>query len=248
MLKIAIFFKDVLLFVPITFLLNPLFKIYYFLSNFNMLLLWTWKNKNKFERSDHYQLIRKYDKRLENFRYLIETRIKEEPIHYYEFGVASAASYKWWLAHATNPNSKFFGFDTFEGLPEKWGRHFDKGAFSYSMPDIEDPRANFYKGVFQETLIPFLENNSEIAHSTVKKVIHLDADLYSSTMFALSQLYRYLKPGDIIMFDEFNVANHEFRAFLDFTRSFYIELKPIAAVNNFFQVAFEVGEVKYRLQ
>ena len=72
------------------------------------------------------------------------------------------------------------------------------------------------------------------------KIIHLDADLFSATIFALSQLYPYLEKGDIIMFDEFSVYDHEFMAFKIFTESCYVNLQPIAAKNNFYQAAFEV--------
>jgi hypothetical protein len=37
-----------------------------------------------------------------------------------------------------------------------------------------------------------------------------DADLFSATLFSLSQLYRYLNDGDILLFDEFAVPKHEF--------------------------------------
>ena len=72
------------------------------------------------------------------------------------------------------------------------------------------------------------------------KIIHLDADLYSATIFTLSQLYPFLKRGDFILFDEFNVPLHEFKAYDDFISSFYVKLKPIGAVNNFYQTAFVV--------
>jgi hypothetical protein len=68
----------------------------------------------------------------------------------------------------------------------------------------------------------------------------MDADLYSATLFALSQLYPFLRKGDIILFDEFNVPMHEFKAYKEFTASFYVKLKPVAAVNNFYQAAFVV--------
>ena len=54
------------------------------------------------------------------------------------------------------------------------------------------------------------------------------------------RIYPYLQPGDIILFDEFNVPLHEFKAFDEFTKAFYIELKPLGAVNNYLQVAFVV--------
>ena len=42
------------------------------------------------------------------------------------------------------------------------------------------------------------------------------------------------------MFDEFAVPQSEFLAYMDFTRSFYIDLEMIAAANNYFFVAFRV--------
>jgi hypothetical protein len=76
--------------------------------------------------------------------------------------------------------------------------------------------------------------------SKSRLVIHLDADLYSATIFVLSQLYSKLKPGDIIIFDEFNVPMSEFKAWEDFSSSFYVNYKVIGAVNNYFQLALEV--------
>ncbi len=75
---------------------------------------------------------------------------------------------------------------------------------------------------FRKVFIPLL-NRIKPFFRTKPKIIHLDADLFSSTIFVLSQLYPYLKKGDIIFFDEFNVANHEFLAFKIFTESFYVK-------------------------
>jgi hypothetical protein len=72
-------------------------------------------------------------------------------------------------------------------------------------------------------------------------VIHCDADLYTATIFVLSQMYPFLKKGDIILFDEFNVPMHEYKAFKEFTENFYITLNPIGQVNSFYQTAFVVG-------
>ena len=137
------------------------------------------------------------------------------------------------------PGSLFRGFDTFEGLPEDWGG-FKKGAMAFEQTQVNDGRAEFIKGIFQDSLFPFIESNKSLL-STKPKIIHMDADLFSSTIFVLSQLYPYLKKGDIIFFDEFNVANHEFLAFKIFTEAFYVKLRPIGAVNNFYQTAFIVN-------
>ena len=68
----------------------------------------------------------------------------------------------------------------------------------------------------------------------------MDADIYSATLYTLTSLAPYLKKGDIIFFDEFAVPTHEFKAFTDFTQSFYIDFKLIAAANNYYFSVFKV--------
>lgn len=158
-------------------------------------------------------------------------------IDYLEFGVSGGHSFRWWLEHNTNSNSKFFGFDTFEGLPENFGP-FEKGSMAVALEalDIHDPRAKFYKGLFQDTLVPFLEQYKPGR----RKLIHMDADIFSATIFALSQLYRVLQDGDIILFDEFAVPKHEFMAFKIFTESFYVNYEVIGAANNYLFLAVKI--------
>ena len=106
--------------------------------------------------------------------------------------------------------------------------------------NVTDPRANFYKGLFQDTLIPFLEKYD----NKRRKLIHMDADIFSATLFSLSQLYKYLKDGDIIMFDEFAVPTHEFKAFKIFTESFYVSYDVIGAANNYLFLAVRIKSNK----
>jgi hypothetical protein len=135
-----------------------------------------------------------------------------------------------------HPNARFFGFDTFEGLPENWGT-YRKGDMNSLMPQFDDERVILVKGLFQETLPGFLKNHDERQY---RKVIHLDADLFSSTLFVLTSIAPFFRTGDILFFDEFNVPNHEFLAFKVFTESYYIKIKLLGAVNNFSQAAFMI--------
>ena len=109
-------------------------------------------------------------------------------------------------------------------------------AYALESLNINDARASLYKGLFQDSLLPFLENYE----TGNKKLIHLDSDLFSSTIFVLSQLYRFLKPGDILLFDEFAVPQHEFLAFKIFTESFYVKYEVIGAANNYLFVAVKI--------
>ena len=170
--------------------------------------------------------------------YLKQRNFINEKFTYLEFGVSGGDSFFWWIKNNKNPDSKFFGFDTFEGLPEKWGVFFNKGEMIAEVSSTDDPRAKFIKGLFQNVLKSFIDNNREAIND--KLVIHLDADLYSSTLYVLTSLANYLKKGDILIFDEFGVPNHEFLAFKNFIESYYIKYELIGVVNNFGQVAFEI--------
>jgi O-methyltransferase len=179
-----------------------------------------------------------YTKRYKLYDYVNREKVKDDRIVYLEFGVFGGKSFEWWMEHNMNPESRFYGFDTFEGLPEDWGG-FRKGEMSTGskMPELKDARGKFLKGLFQETLPGFISSLDK----NDRKVILMDADLYSSTLYVLTSLAPFLKKGDIVLFDEFNVPRHEFLAFTNFTESYYVPLKLFAAANNYYFCAFEVA-------
>jgi len=232
------FIKDLLLVSRIGLLLAPFRFFLKFLYNFSLLSSWVNKHAKKTGFSDFYRPYRNYQDRIKLYEHIATTEtLGQRAIHYFEFGVASGVSFSWWLNKNKNPESLFFGFDTFEGLPEDWHFH-KKGAFNHDVPALEDKRGRFIKGLFQDTLYDFL--NAYRTNDRVTRVLHLDADLYSSTLFALTMLAPYLRNGDVLFFDEFNIPNHEFSAWNDFVRSYYIKYESIGAVNNFYQTAFRI--------
>jgi O-methyltransferase len=179
-----------------------------------------------------------YNKRYPMYKWVFEKeKLAETPINYLEFGVAQGVSMRRFVEQNTNPESRFFGFDTFTGLPEDFGV-YKKGSFgsNNAVPVIPDSRVRFYQGLFQQTLPGFL---SELNRER-RNVIMMDADLYSATLYALTSLAAFLKKGDIIFFDEFAVPTHEYKAFHDFTQSYYMNLELIAAANNYYFTAFKV--------
>jgi len=164
--------------------------------------------------------------RLALYSYLSEHVLKGAAIDYLEFGVYRGASVREWVKLNPHPDSRFIGFDSFEGLPEHWTGELGVGAFDTGgrIPDIDDARVRFVKGWFQHTLPGFLRDFRP-AHPLV---IHNDSDLYSSTLYTLAQLNPLMVPGTILVFDEFTTPLHEYRAFNDFLSAFMRSAQPVA--------------------
>ncbi len=178
--------------------------------------------------------------RKEMYEYIFASEELGVAIDYLEFGVYQGASMRWWVGRNGDPGSRFVGFDTFDGLPEEWAlTRMPKGTFSTAgaFPDIADPRCSFVKGLFQSTLQGFLRTYTR----RERLVIHLDADLYSSTLFVLTSLASYLRPGDLLIFDEFYGGLDEFRAFEDFCAAFPTRYLTLAQVGRYTQVALRLG-------
>jgi hypothetical protein len=177
-------------------------------------------------------------KRFRFYDYLLESQGLSGAVDYLEFGVAEGASFRWWVEHNTHPDSRFYGFDTFTGLPEDFGGGITAGTFSTggAAPELPDPRAHFVPRHSQEPRHPDPDE-----HDLRRRlVLHADADLYTSTLFVLARLYPRLKADDVILFDEFGVPTHEFRAFTDFVTSHRLRYTVLGAVNNYLQVAIRV--------
>jgi len=132
-----------------------------------------------------------------------------------EFGVASGRTVNY-ISGFTK--EKVYGFDSFEGLPEKWRDGFEKGAFSRNggLPEVNS-NVQLVKGWFNETLVPFIvSQNKKISF------IHMDADLYSSTKYIFDILKDYMDRDCVIIFDElvnypgFDGEKGELKAFYEF--------------------------------
>ncbi len=146
-----------------------------------------------------------------------------ERFAYLEFGCASGNVVRHWARHCPHPEARFFGFDTFTGMPEEWrglGWRVEPGAWNLGgeLPNSDDPRVRFVKGRFQDSLPPFLAESGLLAGFD-SFVIHIDCDLYSSTLFVLCEL-RALLPKSVVIFDEFDCVLDELRALEDFCSAF----------------------------
>lgn len=161
-----------------------------------------------------------------------------EPVTYLEFGVFEGVSMGIWSNLLKSPESRLTGFDSFEGLPENWGFFTAKEKFDVKgrIPRFDDQRVRLIKGWFDKTLPPFLGELKP--HRSM--IIHLDADLYSSTIFVLRQLRPFMQVGTVMVFDEFFDREHELKAFNEFLTDERIQVECIGATRPLTQVAFRI--------
>ena len=133
---------------------------------------------------------------------------------YLEFGVGRGKSIRWIGARA---DRTVYGFDSFEGIPEYWNGN-PVGAFAQKkLPKVPD-NVQFEIGLFDQTLPGFLDK-----HADPVSLLHVDCDLYSSTVTILEALGPRLQPGAVILFDEYynfpRWQQHEYKAFQEFVEA-----------------------------
>jgi O-methyltransferase len=107
----------------------------------------------------------------------------------------------------------FYGFDSFEGLPEiteiDKQEIWAKGKLAMSEPEFRQiatstgmphNRLRTVKGFYNESL------NSELATTITEKaaVIYIDCDLYISTVDILRWIPQFLQPGTFVVFDDWD--------------------------------------------
>jgi hypothetical protein len=125
-----------------------------------------------------------------------------------EFGVWKGRTIN--LCSGLRPNNHFYGFDSFEGLPEEWKladdnslshiTQIDKGHFALGQLPKVNSNVTLTKGFFDKTLDAWIEDNLD--NNSVISWLHVDCDLYSSAKYVLDKLNPYIVPGTVIRFDE----------------------------------------------
>lgn len=131
---------------------------------------------------------------------------------YLEFGVAGGASAR---LIAKRIGHTLHAFDSFQGLPEAW-EHEAAGSYSTggTVPSVP-ANVQVHVGWFAETIPVFAAR-----HAGPVAFLHVDCDLYASTVDVLAGLGDRLTDGSIVVFDEYfgypGFENHELRAFEEF--------------------------------
>jgi hypothetical protein len=133
---------------------------------------------------EHLAEARAFHDRFDTLRYCL----KEAPTGgmALEFGVFEGATLR---VIAEARDGEVYGFDSFEGLPETWRPGFSTGAFAVDrLPEV--PGA--------ELVVGFLSG-----HPGPVDLLHVDSDLYRSAVTVLDQVSPRLRPGSIVLFDEY---------------------------------------------
>jgi predicted O-methyltransferase YrrM len=111
-----------------------------------------------------------------------------------EFGVWKGGTAREMLKHLPQDGSLYL-FDSYEGLHRDWSR-LPAGSFKLDSPPVfEDSRAVMVNGLFKDTAAQALAGKT-------LGFVHIDCDLYESTVDALQSLPS-LDSGTIILFDEY---------------------------------------------
>jgi hypothetical protein len=135
------------------------------------------------------------------------------PQTFFEFGCHSGRTFSAAVnacKYLKMDNAEFFAFDSFKGLPETTDLedgYFQAGTFNTSRDDflaiikkntgLELPLSNIFEGYFSSSLTKKLQG----ILPTIG-VVHIDVDLYSSTV----EVFKFIKPllieGSVLLFDD----------------------------------------------
>lgn len=194
----------------------------------------TWLNKHIVNQD-----CPKFEAREELYKHIYETLLNNVQLTYFEMGVWYGAAIKTWTSLDGNSQSRYYGFDTFQGLPEVWEGltanaevgTFDVGGGIENV-NIDDGRVTLIEGLFQDTVPGFL--NKGLIETESTKILHIDSDLYSSALYCLTKFDHLMKSGDIIIFDELSSMD-EFWALQDYATAFRRSYKVLGHAGDYYQ-------------
>lgn len=158
-----------------------------------------------------------------------------------EFGVFSGES-----LGLISKHMPVIGFDSFQGLPEDWRPEFPKGAFAIPEgPTVADilktgPNRMVVSGWFEDTVPGFPFPKLDL--------VHIDCDLYSSTVTSLEGVTPYVGPGTYVVFDEYHgyagCEDHEEKAWTEWCKKNKVAHSTVAVGPE--ERAFLIESIKTR--
>lgn len=180
-----------------------------------------------------------------SFEFVYKSRIRGGD--FYEFGVYQGLSMiralkinrSWKNKYGINLVNRFFGFDSFQGLPEFYNEDrldgyevFYEGQFSDTSESLvrsrikengfENDEIDLVVGDYSSSLKS--ADTLEKCRDSMAVIVHIDCDLYSSAMNCLKFLDGRILDGTVILFDDWfcyrgRPDNGVRKAFSDWTKS-----------------------------
>ena len=136
---------------------------------------------------------------------------------YLEFGVwkggSMSVAYHLSTRHKSLASMRFFGFDSFEGLPEIGENdastaEFGKGDYAASKESVEGALRKSGVDMSRVTLVPGWFDKSLTAQERTKQkltkaaIVYIDSDLYESAVPVLEFITPLVQDGTIVIFDD----------------------------------------------
>lgn len=178
-----------------------------------------------------------FKSKIELYNFIVEENLIKQS--FLEFGVWKGDSISFFAKRY--PDLHFFGFDSFEGLPQDWRTGFKKGTFDTNK--VTPPmfsNVKYIEGWFNDSIPSFLAEND----LTGPIFMHIDCDLYSSTVDVFNALGNHISVGMYILFDEFiNYPGwelHEYKALMEFLNLRKLDFEIIAVNVNHEQVLIRI--------
>ena len=207
----------------------------------------TWQYMQDHDLEDLKDCVTDYDL----YRWVTTTQLNPDLLklgQVLEFGTATGRTlnqFAYWLG----PDHVAWGFDSWQGLPEPFNE-LPSGHFAQDLPPVL-PNCQLVQGWFgtrppqDRSGIP--EHTAARFASTNRKplaLLHIDADLYSSTRTVLDAFAEHIVPGTVILFNEYwNHATwrkHEYRAWQEHCSTHDVQYEYIGYASDHQEVAIRV--------
>jgi hypothetical protein len=164
-------------------------------------------------------------------------QVQEVPGLAMEFGVFKGVTLRH-IARKIGARRQVTGFDTFEGLPEDWGKLLPKGTFATKVPSFKEyPNVSIEAGRIEETLPAFLKRGQQAV-----ALVHIDCPYYEINVFILDRLLPFMPNRSVVVFDEYYgypaYEDHEFRAWAEIRERAKLVTTPLAYSSR--SAAFEI--------
>ncbi|MSU73625.1 macrocin-O-methyltransferase [Candidatus Kaiserbacteria bacterium] len=142
--------------------------------------------------------------------YLTARAMKGKKGDFAELGVSTGGSAK--LLSEIKGDKTLHLFDTFEGLPDTDAidTHLSRGQYACSLPAVKEYLQSYKNISYYQGLFP---GSATAAEQFSFSLVHLDVDLYQSTLDGIAFFYPRMEKGGVIISHDYSTVHVVRRAF-----------------------------------